>query len=174
MNKDIPAHVRVGEKRYRETWGMCLEDFVVGDVFEHRPGRTITQTDNIWQSLICNNDHPIHIDAEYARRTEFGQILVSSLVTFCIVNAMTVSTVSARAIANLGWDNVRLPSPVFVGDTLYAESEVLHTRESRSRPTQGLVTIATTGFKQGGGVVLTCERTFLVPKRGHEIPYERA
>jgi acyl dehydratase len=169
MALDVPALEAVGAGRYRERWGFYLEDFEVGAVIEHRPGRTITETDNVWQSLIVTNDHPIHIDRRFAERSEFGRLLVSSLVTFAVVNAMTVSTVSARAIANLGWDRVRLPNPVFVGDTLYAESEILTVRESRSRPTQGIVTIATTGRKHDGTVVLTCERTILVPKHGYGV-----
>ncbi|HWL84702.1 MAG TPA: MaoC family dehydratase [Polyangiaceae bacterium] len=156
---------RVGENRYREDKGFCYEDFVLGMVIEHRPGRTVTVTDNIWQSLISMNQHPLHIDAEYCKETEFEKLLVSSLVTFNLVNGMTVHTVSQKGIANLGWDAVRLTAPVFVGDTLYAESEVLTKRESKSRPEQGIVTVRTIGTNQNQQRVIQFERTVLVPKR---------
>lgn len=171
MEKMIYAHEKIGEKRYREVYGLLYEDFEIGDVFEHRPGRTVTEVDNIWQSLIDMNKHPIHIDNHYAERSEFNKLLVSSSVTLSIISGMTVSTMSSRAIANLGWDEIRLSNPVFAGDTLYAESEVLNKRESKSRPHQGIVTIGVTGRKQDGKVVITYKRSFLVPKRGHDINY---
>jgi itaconyl-CoA hydratase len=159
------GYEQIGENRYREGKGFWYEDFVPEMVIEHRPGRTITMSDNVWQSLLALNQHPLHIDAEYARQSEFGRPLVSSLVTFAIVNGMTVHTVSQRAIANLGWDEVRLTAPVFVGDTLYAESEVLARRESRSRPAQGIVTVRTTGKNQDQATVIHFQRTVLVPRR---------
>ncbi|WP_434597160.1 MaoC family dehydratase [Pseudomonas sp. R4-83] len=171
METLIPAHEQVGANRYRESYGLHYEEFVVGDVFEHRPGRTVTELDNIWQSLMNMNNHPAHIDAAYASRTEFERLLVNSSVTLSIVSGMTVATMSARAIANLGWDEIRLPNPVFVGDTLYAESEVVSKRESRSRPGQGIVTIKVIGRKQDGAPVITYLRTFLVPKQGHSQDY---
>jgi acyl dehydratase len=115
------------------------------------------------------NQHPLHFDAEYAARSEFGRPLVNSALTLAIVVGMSVSDVSQKAIANLGWKEIRITAPVFAGDTLYAESEVLDTRESQSRPTQGVVTVRTTGKKQDGTVVMTFERTVLVPKRGHAV-----
>jgi itaconyl-CoA hydratase len=121
-------------------------------------------TDNVWQSLISMNQHPIHIDEEYAKQTEFKKILVSSLVTFNIINGMTVNSMSFNAIANLGWDEVRLTKPVFVGDTLYAQSEVLHVRKSKSRAGQGIVTIKTTGLNQRNEIVVEFKRTFLSPQ----------
>lgn len=165
MEPMIPAHERIGAGRYREVHGLHYEEFVVGDIFEHRPGRTVTELDNIWQSLINMNNHPAHIDAVYAQRTEFEKLLVNSSVTLSIVSGMTVATMSARAVANLGWDEIRLPNPVYVGDTLYAESEVFAKRESKSRPRQGIVTIKVTGRKQDGLPVITYLRTFLVPKK---------
>ena len=126
----------VGEQRYRESYGRYLEDFAVGDVYEHRPGRTITDADNTWFTLLTMNQHPLHFDHEYAGKSEFGQVLVNSCLTISLVTGMSVSDVSQKTVANLGWDKVRLIGPVFVGDTLYAESEVLDKRESRSRPTQ--------------------------------------
>ena len=160
---------KVGERRYRESFGRYYEDFEVGAVYEHRPGRTISEADNTWFTLMTMNQHPLHFDAEYAARSEFGRLLVNSTLTLAIVVGMSVSDVSQKAIANLGWKEIRITAPVFVGDTLYAESEVLDKRESRSRPTQGVVTVRTTGTKQGGAIVMTFERTVLVPKRGHGV-----
>jgi len=164
-----PAYIKVGENRYRETYGLYFEEFRVGDVFEHRPGRTLTEADNIWQSLLNMNPSPLHIDAAYCAGTEWGRPLISSLVTFSVVNGMSVKSMSAKGIANLGWDKVRLLNPCFAGDTIYAESAVLSTRLSNSRPDQGIVTCETRGHKPDGTVVLTCERTFLVPTRDHSV-----
>ncbi len=163
---DLKAYEPVGEGRYRESRGPWFEEFTVGEIVEHRPGRTITEADNVWGSLLAQNDHPLHIDAAYAARTEFGRPLVSSLVTLSIVTGMSVASTSARAVANLGWGEIRLLAPVFVGDTVYAESEVLETRLSTSRPQQGLVTCETRGVKADGTLFLTARRTFLVPMRG--------
>ena len=160
---------RIGPNRYREAFGRHLEDFRVGDVYEHRPGRTIGEADNTWFTLLTMNTHPVHFDAAYSAKTEFGRPLVNSCLTLAIVTGMSVSDLSQKAVANLGWDNIRLTAPVFVGDTIYAESEVLEVRESRSRPTQGIVTVRTTGKKADGTVFMTYERSLLVPKRGHAV-----
>lgn len=160
---------QVGPQRYRESYGRYLEDFTVGDVYEHRPGRTLTEADNIWFSLLTNNQHPLHCDAAYGRKSEFGQCLVDSCITLSVCTGLSVADVSAKAIANLGWNNVRLTAPVFAGDTLYAESEVLEKRESKSRPEQGIVTVRTTGKKDDGTVCIVFDRTLLVPKRGHAL-----
>lgn len=159
----------LGGQRYRETFGRTYEDFQVGDVYEHRPGRTITQADNTWFTLLTMNTHPLHFDEEYAKATEFGRCLVASPLTVAILVGMSVTDVSQKAIANLGWREIRLPAPVFAGDTLYAESEVLEMRESKSRPDAGLVTVRTVGRKQDGTVVCTFERTILVARRGHSV-----
>jgi len=159
----------VGPQRYRESFGRYLEDFTVGDVYEHRPGRTISETDNTWFTLLTMNTHPIHLDAAYAAKSEFGQPLVNSALTLSIVAGMSVSDLSQKAIANLGWDNIKLTAPVFAGDTIYAESEILAVRESNSRPNQGIVTARTTGKKADGTVFMTYERSILVPKRGYGV-----
>ncbi len=159
----------VGPHRYRESFGRHFEDFKVGDVYEHRPGRTISETDNTWFTLLTMNTHPLHFDAAYAAKTEFGRPLVNSALTLAIVAGMSVSDLSQKAIANLGWNDIRLTAPVFAGDTVYAESEVLSKRESKSRPNQGIVTFRTTGAKADGTVFMTYERTILVPKRGHAV-----
>jgi itaconyl-CoA hydratase len=162
-------HKQVGPNRYRESFGRHLEDFKVGDIYEHRPGRTISETDNTWFTLLTMNTHPLHFDAVYCAQTEFGRPLVNSCLTLAIVAGMSVSDLSQKAIANLGWDKVRLTAPVFAGDTIYAESEVLEVRESKSRPTQGIVSVRTTGRKADGTVIMTYERAILVPKRGHAV-----
>lgn len=146
--------------------GRVFEDFAVGDVYQHPLGRTITQADNIWFTLLTVNNNPIHFDSVYAAQTEFGRPLVDSTFTLALVTGLSVSDLSQNAV-NLGWDEVRLPHPVFDGDTLYAHSEILATRESKSRPHMGLVRVKTTGYNQAGVVVIEFQRTLLVYKRGH-------
>lgn len=160
---------QVGPNRYRETFGRSYEDFQVGDVYEHRPGRTITQTDNIWFTLLTMNTHPMHFDEEYAKASEFGKCIVCSPFTVALMVGMSVSDVSQKAIANLGWSDIRLTHPVYAGDTLYSESEVVEKRESQSRPNAGIVTVRTTGKNQDGKVVCTFTRTMLIAKAGHSV-----
>ncbi|MGB7184099.1 MAG: MaoC family dehydratase [Burkholderiaceae bacterium] len=167
------AHAeKVGPNRFRESWGRVLEEFEPGQVFEHRPGRTITESDNIQFSLLTMNAHPLHCDSAFSANSEFGQPLVNSCLTLSIVAGMTVGDISAKAIANLGWKDVQLLAPVFVGDTIYAETEILAVRESGSRPNQGIVTCKTTGMKSDGTVFMTFERSALVPKKGFEVSYD--
>ncbi len=154
---------RVAPGQYVESHGLWFDDFTPGDIYFHQPGRTVTEADNVWQSLINMNDHPLHIDHHYAETTEFERPLVSSLVTFGIIGGLSLASTSKRAIANLGWKQVELPNPVFVGDTLYASSKIVSKRRSKSRPDQGIVTVETTGFKPCGTVVLVWQRSFLVP-----------
>ena len=163
---------RVGDKRFRESYGRYFEDFEIGDVYEHRPGRTITETDNTWFTLLTMNQHPLHFDKEYGAKTEFGKVLVNSCLTISLVTGMSVSNISQKTIANLGWDKVRLSGPVFVGDTLYAESQVLSKRESNSRPNQGIVSVETKGIKKDGSVVISFERSMLIPFKGYAIDDE--
>ena len=151
----------------KQGWqGRVFEDFEPGDVFEHPLGRTITQTDNIWFTLLTVNNNPIHFDAAYSARTEFKRPLVDSTFTLALVTGLSVSDVSMNAI-NLGWDDVRLPAPVFEGDTLYARSEVLETRLSKSRLSMGIVQLRTIGFNQDGMKVIEFIRTIMVFRRGH-------
>jgi itaconyl-CoA hydratase len=158
-----------GPHRLRESYGRYYEDFSVGDIYEHRPGRTIGEADNTWFTLLTMNQHPLHFDAAYAAKSEFGKPLVNSCLTLSIVCGMSVSDVSQKAIGNLGWTDIRLTAPVFVGDTIYAESEVLAKRESAKRPTQGIVTVRTIGSKADGTRFISFERTILIPKRGHAV-----
>jgi len=145
--------------------GRYYEDFAAGDTYKHWPGRTISAADNTWFTLLTMNQHPIHFDEEYAKKTEFGKPLVNSTLTLAIVVGMSVQDVSQNAVANLGWTDIAMPAPVFNGDTLYAESTVLEKRESKSRPRQGIVTVATRAWKQDGTTVMTFRRSVLVPKR---------
>ncbi len=146
--------------------GRCFEDFTVGVVLRHPLGRTVTTTDNAWFTLLTVNTNPIHFDAHYAAQTEFKRPLVDSTLTLAIVTGLSVADVSQYGV-NLGWSDVRLPAPLFEGDTLYAQSEVVQTRESKSRPNMGIVEIKTTGFTQDGSVVIEFRRTILVYRRGH-------
>jgi itaconyl-CoA hydratase len=151
--------------------GRVYEDFEVGDLYQHAVGRTITQTDNIWFTLLTVNTNPIHFDAHYAAQTEWGRPLVDSTFTLALATGLSVSDVSQYAV-NLGWDEVKLPHPVFEGDTLYAQTEVLDKRESKSRPNMGIVWLKTIGFNQDGVVVIEMKRTIMVYKQGHvpQIP----
>ena len=153
---------------FKEGWrGRFYEDFEVGDVYRHPLGRTITSADNIWFTLLTQNTAPIHFDHHYAAQTEFHRPLVNSTLTLALVTGQSVTDSSQNVIANLAWDEVRLPNPLFEGDTVYSQSEVLHKRESKSRPGAGIVSIRTTGFKQDGSVVITFKRTVMVYRRGH-------
>ena len=146
--------------------GRCYEDFVVGAILRHPLGRTVTATDNTWFSLLTNNSNPIHFDRHYAAQTEFGQPLMNSTFTLALVVGLSVSDISRNAV-NLGWQEVTLPNPVFEGDTIYAQSEVLSKRESKSRPHMGIVEVKSTGYKQDGTVVIEFRRSVMVYKRGH-------
>jgi len=146
--------------------GRYYEDFVVGDIYLHPLGRTITTTDNIWFTLLTQNTAPLHFDHEYAAKTDFGQPLVNSTLTLSLVAGQSVTDVSQNVYANLGWGNIELPAPVFEGDTIHSRSEVLEARPSGSRPQLGIISVKTTGFKQTKETVIVFDRTLLVYKRG--------
>jgi itaconyl-CoA hydratase len=147
--------------------GRVFEDFIVGDVYEHPLGRTILDADNIWFTCLTMNTNPIHFDGEYAAKTEFKRRLVNSCFTLSLVTGQSVTDLTVNGVANLEWDQVKLPHPVFEGDTIRSRSEVLETRESKSRPSVGIVTVKTTGVNQSGTPVIEFRRTFMVWKRGH-------
>jgi acyl dehydratase len=147
--------------------GRVFEDFAVGDVYEHPLGRTIIPADNVWFTCMTMNTNPIHFDAEYAAKTEFGKPLVNSCLTLALVTGQSVTDLTVNAVANLGWDEVRLPNPLFEGDTVRSKSEVLETRESKSRPNVGIVRVKTTGLNQHGKPAIEFLRTFMIWKRGH-------
>jgi itaconyl-CoA hydratase len=146
--------------------GRFFEDFVAGETIRHPLGRTVTTADNQWFTLMTMNTNPIHLDAHYAAQTEFGRPLVNSTFTLALVVGLSVTDISQHGI-NLGWDEVRMPAPVFEGDTIYAQTEVLSKRESQSRPHMGLVEVKTSGFNQDGKIVITFRRNIMVYKRGH-------
>ncbi|HEX4565697.1 MAG TPA: MaoC family dehydratase [Vicinamibacterales bacterium] len=147
--------------------GRVFEDFHVGDIYEHPLGRTVIAADNIWFTCLTMNTNPIHFDADYAAKTEFGRPLVNSCFTLALVTGQSVTDLTVNAVANLGWDEVKLPHPLFEGDTVRSKSEVLETRESKSRPNVGIVRVKTTGMNQHGKTVIEFTRTFMIWKRGH-------
>jgi len=169
MTRELNGLTHVEGRRFREDPGLSFEDFEIGDIYEHWPGRTITEADNIWFTNLTMNTHPLHFDLNYAARSEFGKPLVNSTFTIALVAGMTVSSTSQKAIANLGWEEIRLPGPVFVGDTLYAETEILGKRESKSRPTAGIVRARHSGKNQKGEYVLHMTRSFLATRDGHSV-----
>ncbi|HSD75596.1 MAG TPA: MaoC family dehydratase [Steroidobacteraceae bacterium] len=146
--------------------GRYFEDFEVGDTYRCRLGRTLTEADNIWFTLLTNNTNQIHFNTEYAKRTEYGRPLINSALTLAIVAGMGVADVSENGFA-LGWDQIDLPNPLFAGDTLYSESEVLEKRESKSKPQWGIVKVRTRGIQQEGKVVIRYTRSVMVWKRAH-------
>jgi itaconyl-CoA hydratase len=151
----------------KEGWtGRFFEDFEIGDVYEHPLGRTITTADNIWFTLLTQNTAPIHFDHHYASQTEFGKPLVNSCLTLALVTGQSVTDITQNVMANLGWDEVRLPKPVFEGDTIYSRSEVLEKRESKSRHNVGIITVRTIGFNQEGTEVISFRRTAMIYRRG--------
>ncbi len=151
----------------KEGWkGRFFEDFEVGDVYQHPLGRTVITTDNLWFTLLTQNTAPIHFDHYYSAQTEFGKPLVDSTFTLALVTGQSVTDISQNVFANLGWDEVRLPNPVFEGDTIYSQTEVLEKRESKSRANVVIVKVNSTGYNQEGKVVITFLRTILVYKRG--------
>jgi itaconyl-CoA hydratase len=153
----------------KEGWrGRYYEDFEVGDVYRHRLGRTVTESDNTLFTMLTLNTNPIHFDAHLAERTPYRKILVNSCFTLSLAVGLSVSDLSEHVMANLGWNDIRLPSPVFIGDTISASSEVLGKRESGSRPEVGIVTARTTGTNQREETVISYERTFMVYKRGKD------
>ncbi len=151
----------------KQGWnGRFFEDFHVGDIYRSRLGRTITETDNIQFTMITNNTNQIHFNAHYASLTEFKKPLVNSALTLSVVAGLGVSDLSENGFA-LGWDYIKLPNPVFPGDTLYSESEVISVRELKSRPAQGVVKVRTRGLNQDGVVVIEYERSIMVWKKAH-------
>lgn len=150
-----------------EGWkGRFFEDFRVGDIYRSRLGRTITEADNIWFTLITNNTNQIHFNDEYAKRTEYQKPLVNSALTLAIVAGLGVIDVSENGFA-LGWDAIALPNPLFAGDTLYCQQEVVEVRESKSRPDRGIVKVKTLGIKQDGTIVIEYSRSVMVWRKGH-------
>jgi itaconyl-CoA hydratase len=152
----------------KQGWtGRVFEDFEVGDVYEHPLGRTLLEADNSWFTLLTQNTNPIHFDEHYSAQTEFKRPIINSCLTLALVTGQSVTDLSQNVMANLGWDEVRLPHPVFAGDTIYSRSEILEKRESKSRPNVGIVKAKTSGFNQDGTVVIEFLRTFMVYRKGY-------
>ena len=151
------------------TSGRCFEDFEVGDIYRHPLGRTILDTDNVWFTALTLNTNQLHFNNHYSESGLFGRPLVNSTITLAVVTGLSVADISQNGIANLGWDEVRLTKPVFVGDTLYAESRIKSARPSKSRPEAGIIELSTRGLNQQGDVVITFNRTVMVARRGTEI-----
>jgi acyl dehydratase len=152
--------------------GLYFEDFVTGDVFEHPLGRTMTTADNIWFTLLTQNTAPIHFDHEYAKKTEFGKPLVVATLTLAVVAGQSVTDISQNVVASLGWNDVTMPNPVFEGDTIRSRTTILETRESRSRPHAGIISVRTEGYNQRGVTVISYERTVMVYKKGFGPRFE--
>ena len=150
----------------KASFGRFYEDFEVGDTYKHPLGRTITEADNVWFSLLTMNTHPMHFNRDYYEETEYGRSLINSGLTVAITLGLSVMDVSQHAYANLGWDEIRLPNPLFVGDTLYAQSEVLEKRLSKSKKNVGIIRVRTTGLNQDRKKVIEWKRTVMVYRRG--------
>jgi itaconyl-CoA hydratase len=147
--------------------GRFFEDFTVGDVYQHPLGRTVSATDNSWFTLLTQNTARLHFDTHYAAQTPFGRPLVNSTFVLSLVTGQSVTDVSQNVVANLAWDRIQLPHPVFEGDTIYSRSTVLETRPSGSRAYAGIVSVHTFGFNQDGVTVISFDRTLMVYRRGH-------
>ena len=154
------------ENIMKEKFGGYLEDFTIGDIYKHWPGKTITESDNNLFSLLTMNHHPVHLDAEYCKNHMHGKILVVGTLVLSVVVGMSVSEISGKALANLDYEKVTHDGPVFISDTLYAETEILDVRESKSKPNRGIIYVETRAFNQKYEKVLTLRTHVLVPKRG--------
>jgi itaconyl-CoA hydratase len=154
----------------KEWRGRFFEDFAPGDVFRSRLGRTITEADNVWFTCLTMNTNQVHFNTVFAGRTRFERPLVNSTLTLALVTGLTVPDTSENAAANLEWTDVKLPRPVYVGDTIWAESEILSTRASESRPGFGIVAMRCRGINQRGEVVCEFRRTFMIPRRDAAPP----
>jgi acyl dehydratase len=160
LTPDIRADATGGSWR-----GRFFEDFTAGDVYRSRLGRTISETDNTWFTCLTMNTNQVHFNASFAERTRFGRLLVNSCLTLALVTGLSVPDTSENGAANLSWTDIRLPVPVFVGDTLWAESEILEVRPSASNPSVGIVSVRTRGINQRAEVVIEYRRTFMAYRR---------
>jgi acyl dehydratase len=156
------------DSRVVEGWtGRLFEDFAIGDIYYHPFGKTVTEGDNQMFTLMTQNVSKTHVDRNYAAGTSYKLPLVNSTFTLALVTGQSTMDLSMNVFANLGWDDVRMPAPVYEGDTIYSRSKVLDLRESASRPTMGVVTVATEGFNQDGTIVVSFKRSFMIYKQGH-------
>ena len=147
--------------------GICFEDFEIGRIYAHGLGRTMIDADNVWFSLLTLGINQVHFNYDYAERTPFGKPIIASPFTLAVVTSLSAVDFGKTTVANLGWSEVELPKPVFVGDTIYARSKVITKRESKSKPHAGLIELRTEGFKQDGEIVITFGRKLMVYRKGH-------
>ena len=146
--------------------GLYYEEFEVGQIFQHGIRRTITEADNVWFSALTHNPAPLHLDAEYMKSSEFGKPIVNSCLTLGFMVGISVGdTTMGTTVANLGWDEVRFPHPLFHGDTIRVESEVIEVRDSKSRPANGIVILAHRAYNQDGVLVGECKRSALMMRK---------
>jgi itaconyl-CoA hydratase len=150
-----------------ETPGLCFEEFEVGKIYRHKFGRTLSEADNSWFTLLTLGMNQVHFNADYAARTPYGKPIMPSPLTLAVITGLSAVDFGQNTMANLGWTDVTLPRPVFNGDTLYARSLVTAKRESKSRPSVGIVELRTEGFNQEGEIVMTFGRKLMVYRRGH-------
>ena len=146
-------------------FGRYFEDFRVGEEFYHQPGKTVTESDSNLFSLLTMNHHPVHLDMNYASKAQHGKILVAGPLVFSLVVGMTVRDISGKAIANLGYEEIKHLAPVHINDTLYSRTEILSVRESKSKPDRGIVKVITFGYNQRNEDVISFTRNILIPKR---------
>ena len=149
----------------KKSFGRFLEEFKAGDIYKHFPGKTITESDNNLFCLLTMNHHPLHLDKKFAESTQFGRRVVVGTYVFSLVVGMTVSEISGKAIANLDYENILHLAPVFIGDTIYAETEIINVQNSKTKPDRGIVYVETRAFNQNGEKVLTFRRHILIPKK---------
>lgn len=149
----------------KKSFGKFLEEFKAGDIYKHFPGKTITESDNNLFCLLTMNHHPLHLDKKFAESTQFGRRVVVGTYVFSLVVGMTVSEISGKAIANLDYENILHLAPVFIGDTIYAETEIINVQNSKTKPDRGIVYVETRAFNQNGEKVLTFRRHILIPKK---------
>lgn len=152
----------------KDHFGRFLEDYQAGDVYKHWPGKTITESDNNLFSLLVMNHHPIHLDKEYCKNQTYGKILVVGTLVLSLVAGMSVSEISGKAIANLDYETITHDGPVFIGDTIYAETEILSIKESKSKKDRGIIYVETRAYNQDQNRILTLRRNVLIPKRNYE------
>ena len=149
----------------KQQFGHYLEEYRVGDIYKHWPGKTITESDNNLFTLLVMNHHPVHLDKKYCETHPHGKIVVVGTLVLSLVAGMSVSEISGKAIANLDYEKITHDGPVFIGDTIYCETEILKVRESRSKPDRGIIYVETRAFNQDGRKVLTLRRHVLIPKK---------
>jgi len=153
--------------KMEEKFGLYFDDFKIGDVFKHWPGKTIMESDNNLFTLITMNPHPVHFDVEYCSKQHHGRILVVGTLVFSLIASMTVSEISGKAIANLEYEYIKHEGPVFIGDTIYSETEIIDKTISKSKPDRGIIYVETRGINQNGEIIIRFRRKVLIKKNSN-------